>query len=138
MNSLRGLPNTHAAAVHLPTRKAVFAGPVGVNGPRAELTGSDSAKWVDAIRKLEALQSSFVVPAFGSWGDAHILACLRWYLGELRRLVACETLSRSEDARGVFRVGTIRSNAQRGREERLPGAVAADLPRGLVTEIPVA
>ena len=77
-----------AAAVHLPTRKVVYAGPVGVNGPRAELPGSDSAKWVEAIRKLEALQPNHVVPGFGSWGDAHVLARLRWYLVELRRQVA--------------------------------------------------
>ena len=77
-----------AAAVHLPTRKVVYAGPVGVNGPRAELPGSDSAKWVEAIRKLEALHPSYVVPAFGSWGDVHVLARLRWYLVELRRQVA--------------------------------------------------
>lgn len=77
-----------AAAVNLPTKKTVFAGPVAVNGPRATLPGSNSANWVEAIRSLEALQPSHVVPAFGSWGDAHVLARLRWYLVELRRQVA--------------------------------------------------
>ncbi len=77
-----------AAAVHLPNRKVLFAGPVAVNGPRALLEGSNSTRWVDAIRRLEELQPESVVPAFGSWGDGHVLARMRWYLVELRRQVA--------------------------------------------------
>jgi hypothetical protein len=77
-----------AAALHLPNRDAVFAGPSGVNGSRAVLEGSNSARWVNAIRRLEALKPQHVVPGFGSWGDAHVLARMRWYLVELRRQVA--------------------------------------------------
>ncbi len=77
-----------AAALHLPNRNVIFAGPVAVNGPRAVLEESDSARWVDAIRQLEGLGPGRVVPGSGSWGDGHVLARLRWYLVELRRQVA--------------------------------------------------
>ncbi len=86
--SLDGTAAKGAAALHLPNRAVVFAGPAGVNGPRAVLEGAASARWVDAIRRLEALKPEHVVPAFGSWSNAHVLARLRWYLAELRRQVA--------------------------------------------------
>ena len=85
---LDGTAAKGTAAVHLPNRKVLFAGPVAVNGPHAPLEGSNSTRWVDAIRRLEGLQAASVVPAFGSWGDAHVLARMRWYLVELRRQVA--------------------------------------------------
>lgn len=77
-----------AAAVHLPNRKVLLAGPIAVNGPHAPLEGSNSTRWVNAIRRLEGLLPASVVPAFGSWGNAHVLARMRWYLVELRRQVA--------------------------------------------------
>ena len=85
---LDGTAASGAAALHIPTRDVIFAGPAAVNGPRAVLERSSSARWVDAIRTLEALNPDHVVPGFGSWGGAHVLARLRWYLIELRRQVA--------------------------------------------------
>ena len=43
------------AAVYLPGRAVLFAGPLVVHGPRAPLAGSDTATWVATLRRLEAL-----------------------------------------------------------------------------------
>jgi type 1 glutamine amidotransferase len=75
------------AAVHLPGRAVLFAGPLIVHGPRASLVGSDTALWVATLRRLEALAPARVVPGFGSWGGPERLARQRRFLAELRRQV---------------------------------------------------
>jgi len=75
------------AAVHLPGRAVLFAGPLVVHGPRADLAGTDTALWVAALRRLEALVPARVVPAFGSWGGPELLTRQRRFLNELRRQV---------------------------------------------------
>jgi type 1 glutamine amidotransferase len=75
------------AAVFLPRQGVLFAGPFAVHGPRARLTGRDTALWIAALEKLERLGASQVVPGGGSWGEAAILARQRQFLGELRRRV---------------------------------------------------
>lgn len=76
-----------AAALHLPRQHVLFAGPLAFNGPRAPLPGADLENWIHALRRLEALGASRVVPGFGSWGDADVLARERRFLTELRRQV---------------------------------------------------
>ncbi len=76
-----------AAAVHLPGRRVLFAGPLGINGPRAPLPGSDTALWKAALRRLKDLAPLHVVPGFGSWGGPEILARQQRYLAEIRRQV---------------------------------------------------
>lgn len=76
------------AAVHLPGQKVLFAGPIVVNGPRARLPGTNTARWVSMLRQLEELGATRVVPGFGSWGGAHLLERQRRYLAELRRQIA--------------------------------------------------
>ncbi len=78
---------TGAAAVSLPGRAVLFTGPMVVNGPRAPLAGSDTARWVAALRRLEGLAPVQVVPGFGSWGGPELLARQRRFLAELRRQV---------------------------------------------------
>jgi type 1 glutamine amidotransferase len=73
------------AAVHLPGPAVLFAGPLVVHGPRAALAGSDTAAWIQALRRLEALAPARVVPGFGSWGGPERLARQRRFLIELRR-----------------------------------------------------
>jgi type 1 glutamine amidotransferase len=86
------LPLDHVAAseggaVHLPDQAVLFAGPVVVNGPRAVLAGSDTARWIATLRELEALAPVHVVPGFGSWGGREVLKRQRRFLAELRRQV---------------------------------------------------
>ncbi len=75
------------AAVHLPGQAVLFAGPLVVNGPRAALSGGDTALWVSTLRRLEALAPLHVVPGFGSWGGPELLTRQRRFLAELRRQV---------------------------------------------------
>jgi type 1 glutamine amidotransferase len=75
------------AAVQLPDRHVVFAGPLCINGPRALLEGNDTALWIAALRRFEALAPASVVPGFGSWGGPEILARQRRFLAEIRRQV---------------------------------------------------
>jgi type 1 glutamine amidotransferase len=75
------------AAVHLPDQAVLFAGPLVVHGPRAPLSGSDTALWVTSLRRLEALAPAHVVPGSGSWGGPELLARQRRFLAELRRQV---------------------------------------------------
>jgi len=75
------------AAVYLPKAQVLFAGPLVVNGPRARLPGSDTARWIEALRRLEALPAARVVPGFGSWGGHEVMARQRRFLTELRRQV---------------------------------------------------
>jgi type 1 glutamine amidotransferase len=75
------------AAVHLPVQSVLFAGPLVVNGPRARLAGSNSARWVATLLQLESLAPARVVPGFGSWGGGELLHRQRAFLAELRRQV---------------------------------------------------
>ena len=75
------------AAIWAPGQAVLFAGPLVVHGPRAALAGSDTADWVAALRRLDALSPARVVPGFGSWGGPELLARQRRLLTELRRQV---------------------------------------------------
>jgi type 1 glutamine amidotransferase len=75
------------AAVYVVEPGVLFSGPLVIHGPRAALTGSDTERWVEILRRLEGLASSRVVPAFGSWGGAELLVRERQFLTEVRRQV---------------------------------------------------
>jgi type 1 glutamine amidotransferase len=75
------------AAVWVKGQAVLFAGPMVVHGPRAPLAGSDTARWVATLRRLEALAPTRVVPGFGSWGGSERLDRQRRFLSELRRQV---------------------------------------------------
>ena len=75
------------AAVWVSGQAVLFSGPLVVNGPRAALTGSDTAQWVANLRRLEAVSPARVVPGFGSWGGPELLVRQRRFLTELRRQV---------------------------------------------------
>ncbi len=74
-------------AVYLPMRGVLFTGAIGVNGPRAELPGTDTAGWIAALRKLRKFPCRTVVPGFGTVGGPAILERLERFLTELRRQV---------------------------------------------------
>jgi type 1 glutamine amidotransferase len=84
---LDGIVPGGGAAVHLPGRNVLFAGPLVVHGPRSKLPGTDTALWIAALRKLERLAPRHVVPAFGSWAGGEALGRQRRFLTELRRQV---------------------------------------------------
>jgi len=79
---------TGGAAVHLPDAGVLFAGPAVINGPRAVLTGRDTARWISTLHRLESLTPSRVVPGIGSWYGSGLPERQRQYLAELRRQVA--------------------------------------------------
>ncbi len=85
-----GVAGEVGAAVYLPGRSVLFGGPLVVNGPRVPLPGSDTGKWVEALRRLEALRPSRVIPGNGSWAGPEIVARQRRFLAELRRQVGHE------------------------------------------------
>lgn len=85
---LDGVAGQGGAAVHLPGKNVLFAGPLVINGPRAPLPGSDTALWGIFLRRLETLAPARVVPGFGSWGGADLLARQGRFLSELRRQVS--------------------------------------------------
>ena len=82
-----GMAGEAGAVVYLPGRSVLFGGPLVVHGPRVPLPGSDTERWVEALRRLEALAPSRVVPGSGSWGGPDVLARHRRFLAELRRQV---------------------------------------------------
>ena len=82
-----GVAGRAGAVVYLPGRSVLFGGPLVVHGPRAPLPGSDTERWVEALRRLEALAPSHVVPGSGSWGGPEVLVRHRRFLAELRRQV---------------------------------------------------
>jgi type 1 glutamine amidotransferase/glyoxylase-like metal-dependent hydrolase (beta-lactamase superfamily II) len=84
LGNVTGPGNT---AVHLPRRGVLFAGAIGVNGPRAELPGTDTVGWIAALRKLRSLPCRTVVPGYGTVGGPPILERLERFLVELRRQV---------------------------------------------------
>jgi type 1 glutamine amidotransferase len=51
------------------------------------LPGSDTARWIESLRKLEALPTRLVVPGWGSWGGEGLLARQRRFLAEMRQQV---------------------------------------------------
>ncbi len=73
--------------VHLPGKSVLFAGPLVINGPRAPLKGRDTELWMAALRRLEDLAPASVVPGFGTWGGAEILARQHRFLAEIRQQV---------------------------------------------------
>ncbi|MSR59433.1 MAG: hypothetical protein EXS05_17610 [Planctomycetaceae bacterium] len=75
------------ATVEFPTEGVLFAGPLVVNGPRAQLAGCDTAEWIAALRNLESRRSTKVVPGFGSWTLATSATRQRGFLEELRSQV---------------------------------------------------
>ena len=75
------------AAVWIPGKAVLFAGPLVVHGPRAALVGSDTSQWVATLRRLAELMPARVVPGFGSWGGPELLTRQRRFLAELRRQV---------------------------------------------------
>lgn len=75
------------AAVELPGERVLFAGPLVVNGPRARLTGSETAKWVARLRTLEGRPFDRVVPGFGSWTNRDSIGRQKRFLEELRSQV---------------------------------------------------
>lgn len=83
-----GTAAANGAAVELPAESVLFAGPLVVNGPRARLTGSDTATWITQLRALESREWRHVVPGFGSWTNPDSLARQRRFLEELRSQVA--------------------------------------------------
>src|SRR5439155_9915493 len=84
---LDGIANLCGAAVHLSQQQVLFAGPLVVNGPRADLADADSAGWVAALERLEKLEARRVVPGSGSWGGSSLLTRQKCFLRELRRQV---------------------------------------------------
>jgi type 1 glutamine amidotransferase len=84
---LDGITGPGGAAVHLRKQHVLFAGPFVVHGPRTRLPGSDTGRWIVALRYLEKLEARRVVPGFGSWGSAEVLTRQRRFLTELRRQV---------------------------------------------------
>jgi Trehalose utilisation/NIPSNAP len=77
-------------AVYLSGKRVLFAGPLVVHGPRAALARIDTARWADALRRLEKLDLARVIPGIGTWGGPELLARQRKFLTELRRQVGYE------------------------------------------------
>ncbi len=75
------------ATAYLPQSQLLFAGTLCVHGPRAELPGTDTLRWLFALDTLQALHCRTVVPGRGSVGDASLLERQRRFLRELRRQV---------------------------------------------------
>jgi len=74
-------------AVWLPKQQVLFARNAVTNGPRADLTQSDTAAWIRSLKELENLKPKVVVPGRGSWGGPELLSRQRRFLEELRRQV---------------------------------------------------
>jgi type 1 glutamine amidotransferase/glyoxylase-like metal-dependent hydrolase (beta-lactamase superfamily II) len=85
--SLGNVTGPGDTAVHLPKRGVLFAGAIGVNGPRAELPGTDTARWIATLRTLRTLPCRTVIPGYGTIGGPPILDRLEQFLGELRRQI---------------------------------------------------
>jgi type 1 glutamine amidotransferase/glyoxylase-like metal-dependent hydrolase (beta-lactamase superfamily II) len=66
----------------------LFSGELCVNGPRCELAGSDTQRWIEVLDELKELPPRTVVPGFGSIGGGDLLDRQQRYLRELRRQVA--------------------------------------------------
>ena len=112
---LDGNAGQAGAAVHLPGRSVLFGGPLIVHGPRAPLAGSDTERWVETLRRLEALAPAHVVPGFGSWGGPEVLSRHRRFLAELRRQVG-------------YQIAQGRPRAMLGEQVKLPAEFFAWMP----------
>jgi len=77
-----------SAAMFVRDAGVLFAGAACVNGPRAELPGSDTRLWIESLEELEKLPIRTVVPGFGSVGGRELLSRQRRFLLELRRQVS--------------------------------------------------
>lgn len=75
------------SAVYVHGAQVLFTGEAGVNGPRAELPGSRTWAWIEALEKLRALPIRTVVPGFGTIGGPVILDRFSRFLREMRRQV---------------------------------------------------
>ena len=84
---LDGIVGQGGAVVHLPQRRVLFAGPFVINGPQAALAGCNTARWIAALTRLNALAADCVVPGFGSWATPDPVSRQMRYLAELRRQV---------------------------------------------------
>jgi type 1 glutamine amidotransferase len=115
MDGVAGPPGSAGGVVYLPGRSVLFGGPLVVHGPRARLAGSDTERWVEALRQLEALASAHVVPGSGSWGGPEVLARQRRFLAELRRQVG-------------YHIAQGRPLATLGDQVRLPAECFAWMP----------
>jgi len=82
-----GILAAGALAWRLEDRGVLFAGPLVVNGPRAVLTGRDTAAWTAALRDLEKKKFTVVIPGHGSVSDSSAVSRQRRMLAELRRQV---------------------------------------------------
>jgi type 1 glutamine amidotransferase len=95
------------AALYLPGQGVLFAGPLVVNGPRARLPGTDTGRWVAALRRLEGLGATRVVPGLGSWGGRSLLARQRRFLAELRRRVGYAVAQGRSPEAALAEVGSL-------------------------------
>jgi type 1 glutamine amidotransferase len=84
---LDDLASRGGSAVFLPARAVLFAGPMIVHGRRASLAASDTERWIAALKRLESLGATHVVPGAGSWGGPELVVRQRRFLSELRRQV---------------------------------------------------
>ncbi len=84
---LDGIIGQGGAVVHLPQRRVLFAGPFVINGPQVALASCNTARWIAALKKLNALAADCVVPGFGSWSTPDPVSRQMRYLAELRRQV---------------------------------------------------
>ncbi len=113
--SMDGAAGKAGAVVFLPGLSVLFGGPLVVNGPRADLTGSDTERWVEALWRLEGFGPGRVVPGSGSWGGFEILDRHRRLLGEIRRQVG-------------YQIAQGRPAAALGEQVRLPAEFFAWMP----------
>ena len=75
------------AAAYFPGSRVLFTGEACVHGPRADLSRSDTAAWVEVLARLRKLEPLVVVPGFGSIADAEAIERQERFLRELRRQV---------------------------------------------------
>lgn len=71
----------------LPKERVLFTGDACVNGPYNYMGDSDSASWIGALSKAQALDPETVVPGHGRASDGGLLALQKNYFVELRRQV---------------------------------------------------
>ena len=76
------------SVVHLAEAGVLFAGPLCVYGPRAELEGVDTFAWLAALNKLMALKCGTIVPGAGSPGGQEVLSHEVLLLRDLRSQVS--------------------------------------------------
>ena len=134
--SIRSRPR-RGAAVYVPGQAVLFGGPLVVHGPRAVLAGSDTALWVEALRRLEALAPARVVPGFGSWGgpeswpaSADFWPSCAGRSATISPRAGPLPVSRDQVRlpADVLRLDAVRHADRRRHRARLPGADRPDRP----------